>query len=311
MKQRLIFLCALALLGGCQTAPKTEAELSPEEAAKTAEAEAARAPAVPALTGEAAKSQAGKLMLEAADLLDRGKEDEAKKLLEQAVALDRDSKVANSLLRQITADPVAIYGSKSFAYALRSSETLSSIAQRYMGDLYQFYGLARYNNIRVPREVHAGQVIKIPGEPPRGGVEPAAKPAPAKRAEPVAVEAVPPLAPPAAPKAEASPGEAAYQEGMKLLRAGQKDQAYAEFQRALKIDPRHALARPQADRLRKDLIQRHSRVAMGAFHRQDLAMAIKEWDIVLELDPQDESARLKRQQAVDLSERLKKFPSNP
>lgn len=50
---------------------------------------------------------------------------------------------------------------------------------------------------------------------------------------------------------------------------------------------------------------------MGAFHRQDLATAIKEWDIVLELDPQDESARLKRQQAVDLSERLKKFPSNP
>lgn len=306
MKQRFILLCALALLGGCQSTPKTEVE-PVEEAAKPVDLEP-RAPVVPVLTGEAAKSQASKLTLEAADLLDRGRDDEAKKLLEQVVALDRDNKIANSLLRQISADPVAIYGSKSFTYTLRSSETLSSIAQRYMGDLYQFYGLARYNNIRVPREVHAGQVIKIPGEPPRGGVEPAGKAAPAKRAEPAAAEVAPPPPP---QKQELAPGEAAYQDGMKLLRAGQKDQAYAAFQQALKIDPRHALARPQADRLRKELIQRHSRVAMGAFHRQDLATAIKEWDIVLELDPQDESARLKRQQAVDLSERLKKFPSNP
>ena len=39
---------------------------------------------------------------------------------------------------------------------------LSRIAGHFMGDIYMFYALARYNDIRVPRLVAGGQVIRVP-----------------------------------------------------------------------------------------------------------------------------------------------------
>jgi tetratricopeptide (TPR) repeat protein len=253
--------------------------------------------------------------MDAVDLLDQGKEAEAKEILKQALAYDRDNKIANSMMRQIVVDPVASLGSKSFRYSLRPGETLSIIAQRYMGDIYEFYALARYNGISVPRDVHTGQVIKVPGDEPPPPPPP--KPRPTKkierpeRAEPSAPAEEPPAVeqPPAPPALPApSPAETAYQKGLKLLKSGQKEMAYAAFQQAVKLDPEHKTARAAAEQTRQDLIQRHSRIALGAFHRQDMDTAIKEWDKVLELDPHNESARLKRQQAVELLEKIKKFP---
>jgi LysM repeat protein len=202
-------------------------------------------------------------------------------------------------------------GKRHFTYTLRQGESLSVVAQRFLGDVFEFYGLARYNDIAVPRDVHAGQVIKVPGEAPP---EPPPRPRPAKR-EPVrAEEATPPPPPPPAPAPpqpaeQATPTQVAYENGMKLLRTGRKDEALAAFQQAVKLDPDNASARAQMERVRQDLVQRHSRLALGAFHRQDMVTAIKEWDKVLKLDPTNESARLKRQQAVELQERIKQFPA--
>jgi hypothetical protein len=61
------------------------------------------------------------------------------------------------------------------------------------------------------------------------------------------------------------------------------------------------------DTARKALIQRHQRNAQAAFRRQDLATSIKEWDRVLELDPANELARARREEAVELARRLKQF----
>ena len=49
------------------------------------------------------------------------------------------------------------------------------------------------------------------------------------------------------------------------------------------------------------------RAAQAAFRRQDLATAIKEWGRVLELDPNNELARARRQEAIDLERRLKQM----
>jgi hypothetical protein len=58
---------------------------------------------------------------------------------------------------------------------------------------------------------------------------------------------------------------------------------------------------------KQEQIQRHHRNAQAAFRRQDLDTAIKEWDRVLELDPSNELAQARRQEALDMSRRLKEL----
>jgi cytochrome c-type biogenesis protein CcmH/NrfG len=54
----------------------------------------------------------------------------------------------------------------------------------------------------------------------------------------------------------------------------------------------------------KAQIERHQRNAIAAFRRQDLKTAIREWDRLLELDPNNDLARARRQEAIDLQRRL-------
>ena len=136
------------------------------------------------------------MALAAVGMLESGHEDEAKAELQRALATDPNNKLALNLMRQIAADPVAALGRESFSYTVRPNETLSMIAARFMGDLYSFYILARYNGIAVPRQVAGGQVLRIPGKAPPPTA--AAKESP--RAEP---------APPPAPVAAVAPAAAA------------------------------------------------------------------------------------------------------
>ena len=52
------------------------------------------------------------------------------------------------------------------------------------------------------------------------------------------------------------------------------------------------------------LIRQLDREASQAFQRQNLDLAISKWDRVLELDPNNRNARLKREQALDLKKRM-------
>ena len=125
---------------------------------------------VPPTPAEQALAQ--KTAMQSIELLEAGQEDQARAELHRALQLDPANKLANSLMKQITADPVALLGRESFAYTVQSSDTLSRIAGRFMGDIYAFYILARYNDIRVPRQVAGGQVLRIPGKPPAGPLYP-------------------------------------------------------------------------------------------------------------------------------------------
>jgi hypothetical protein len=64
-------------------------------------------------------------------------------------------------MRQIKEDPQALLGRESFAYRVQPGESLSRIAQRFLNDLHLFYILARYNNIKVPRNLAGGQMIRV------------------------------------------------------------------------------------------------------------------------------------------------------
>jgi hypothetical protein len=69
------------------------------------------------------------------------------------------------LLRQIEADPVAVFGSESWDYRIQPKDTLTDLAQRFLDDPLQFYLLAKYNRLSNPSRIIAGQTIKIPGKP--------------------------------------------------------------------------------------------------------------------------------------------------
>ena len=189
----------------------------------------------------------------AAELLEVGNEDQAVAELQRALQADPNNRLAASLMKQIQADPLAMLGRESFAYRVQPGETLSRIAQRFLGDIHLFYILARYNDIKTPRQLQGGQLIKIPGKAP----PPAPAPPPAR-----------PQAP--APAAASAP-----------------------------VDDGRA-----AERERQAKINVATKAARSAFARQDLATAIRQWDVVLELDPGNNTAQLERKKAVELRDKL-------
>lgn len=310
MRSQVILLIGAVLLAGCaghgtspsttQSTPAAEkagqppTEAAPPPAQKPpAAAEAGSKQAPPLPPSAADKAQAQELALHAAKLLDEGHESEARGELQKALALDHENALAKSLMSQITADPVAVLGTKSFKYTVRPGDTLSKIADAYLKDQYKFYILARYNNINPPRSLAAGQVIQIPGT--ASATPPPAPPPPV----PAAVEGARPGA-----------SERLYQDGQQAQRDGDKDRAYDLYMQAAKADPKDQRARAAADQLRPDLIAMHDRKAREAYRRQDLATTIKEWDRVLDLDPNNATARLERRRAEELADRLKSVPDS-
>jgi len=310
---RLAALFAAAgLLAGCQQAPTTHA---PQPASAPApgpggvEPEPPRLPPAPPAS-PATQQQATKIAVAAAVLLENGHEEQAKGELQRALAADPNNKLALNLMRQITADPVATLGRESFAYTVRPNDTMSSIAGRFMGDIYAFYILARYNGIAVPKQVSGGQVLRVPGKAPALVVRepspspPAPAPSPPSPPPPPPPPAVP--APPPPPP-EPTPGERAMRAGASAQKLGDFERALSEYSKAAALDQPGAEAKV-AD-MRKQLVLRYTLNARTAFAKQDLDGAIRSWERVLAVDPNNETAKLERQRALALKEKVKSLGS--
>ena len=321
IKRLAMLIAAVGTLGACATAPAPPATADEfgnvpayEPGAAPATGPAAgpsptpAAPAAPA--SPAAQQMAQRTAQGVIELLEVGNEDQAVAELSRALALDPNNRLAQNLMRQITVDPVGALGRESFAYTVRPSDTLSRISGRFLGDIYAFYILARYNDIKVPRQVAGGQVIRIPGKAPPPGTlereappprraEPAPAPAPAPTAA-VAPDPVP-VAPP--PPPEPTPGERAVASAEAAQRAGDLNRALVEYRRAVSFDQPGAAAK--AEQVRRQLVSRHSTNARSAFAKQDLDGAIRNWEQVLELDPGNDTARLERQKSIALKEKFK------
>jgi tetratricopeptide (TPR) repeat protein len=269
------------------------------------EAAPAPPPAAPELSPAQAKAQAQKLALEAVDKLQNGDEVSARQLLTQAQALDASNDIARKMSEQINADAQKELGSQFFRYTVQRDDSLSKLAQQYLGDRFRFYILAKYNDMANPSRLAAGQVIKIPGRQqpaPPPTAAPAKPAAPAETAEPAPAPAAPAVAEPAPPPL--TPVATLLQKGRQLEASGDLPGAYGAFSEAVALAPGNRDAVLQRDAAKAALIRSYDREATQAFQRQNLDLAIAKWDELLKLDPSNQKAKLERERALELKKRL-------
>jgi hypothetical protein len=292
-------LVAALALSACATKPAEP----PAEPPATAPAAPAPAPEPPPPPTPAMQAQAQKVAQGVVELLEAGNEDQARAELQRALSLDPANKLALNLQKQMSEDPQATLGRESFPYVVRSGDTLSRIAGRFLGDIYAFHILARYNNIKVPRQVGEGTTIRIPGKAPPPEVARPTRPVPTKpEPAPEPTPAPPPVAAAPVAPAEPSAGEKAFRSAEASAKAGNLERALADYKQAASLGV--AAAGPKVDATSKRLVDTHSRNARSALARQDLDGAIKSWDKVLELDPANDTAKLERQKALRLKEKV-------
>ncbi len=313
-----VWLLVLIVAGaGCAVAPKPPPAERSVEPPPSAEPAPEVTPPGPEPLSSEAKAESRERALRALELLDAGQEAAAQRELAEARRLDPGSELAQSLLHQINVNPQQELGSVYFNYTIRPEDSLSKLAQRFLGDKYRFYILARYNDISAPNRVHTGQVIKIPGEAPKSASRIATPPKPVQPPRPVEpprpAEGPKPAVKPTPPPSEDQPAtgheeaEQRYRQALIYRRNGDLSRAYDSLAEASRLDPNHQAATQLREEIRQDLITRYHKEAMAAFHRQDLDGAIKGWNTLLKLDPANETALLNRARALELKERLKRF----
>jgi LysM repeat protein len=295
-----------AFIAGCASPPPPAP--TPAPPAPAAEAPKPAAPAAPELTPMQAKSEAQKLALQAIDMLQNGDEAGAQGVLDRALTLDASNDLAKKLMDQIRADAQKELGTPFFRYTVQRDDSLSKIAAAYLGDRFKFYILAKYNDISNPSRLAAGQVIKIPGKerPPIAAAARPAAPAPAGSAAAAPAEpAAAAPAPAAAADSEAQkPVSALMQQGIAQQKAGKLEAAYASFSDAARAEPGNKDAVLQRDATKAALIKQYDREAQQFYQRQKLDDAIKKWDQILALDPSNQNAKLKRENAVALQKKM-------
>jgi tetratricopeptide (TPR) repeat protein len=287
------------VVAGCATPPAAPPP-APAPVAPVAPAPEAAAPAppppAPELTPAQAKTQAQKLAIEAVDLLQNGDEAAARATLDKALALDATNELARKLLDQVRADAQKELGPVYFRYTVQRDDSLSKLAQQFLGDRFRFYILAKYNDMANPSRLAAGQVLRIPGKAPPPATSP-------KPPEPAEATARPPVA--AEPEARSSDEVLQAQRRARELEAkGNLEGAYAALSESLQRFPGNEALTRQRDGTRAALIRSYDREAAQAFQRQNLDLAIAKWDRILELDPANRKARLERERALELKKKM-------
>jgi LysM repeat protein len=234
----------------------------------------------------------------AVDLLEAGKDEQAESELKLALANEANNKLALSLKRQLSEDPVKRFGRESFNYTVKSGETLSQIADRFLGDAFLFPALAKYNGIKIPKHVGEGQTLKIPGKTSSSALSSdSAKRGAGTTSAPVS----------GVSKEETTtitPASKAFQAAQSSERSGNLVKALDDYKLAAAAG--HPDAQNKVGTIQKKLSFLHARAARTALARQNLDAALQEWDQVLQLKPDDETALLERQKVLRLKEALQR-----
>jgi hypothetical protein len=175
----------------------------------------------------------------AIEQLDRGEETLAEAELRAALDEQPDNSAARRLLQQITEDPQTLLTGTPRAYTVRQGDSMSALAERYLGDALMFYALARYNGLEAPNQLAAGQRLTIPMRP---GVTVASAPAPGEGAPS-----------PSAPALQLRSGdpERANQlrlQGLQQLNTGNVDDAIALLRQAQSLDQGNPAIQRDLDR---------------------------------------------------------------
>ena len=212
-----------------------------------------------------------------------------------ALKFDPHNVLALLMLRQLTEDSVVMLGKEYFLYKVLPGDNLSKIAERFLGDKYLFYALARYNNISVPRQLQAGQIIKVPGKAPKN---PAPIPAPPP----------PPQPPPPPPSSEACDKAFQFYQLSEQQRAAGKeilgtlDKAHEWYRECAKLASQSTEARTKLVQMKRPLADAYYREGLKGFHNQQLDLAIQLFQRSLEIDPKHPGAADYLRRAIVLRE---------
>ncbi|MBK9361509.1 MAG: LysM peptidoglycan-binding domain-containing protein [Rubrivivax sp.] len=300
-----------ASLAACTTPPGGQPKPTASPAATPVPAEPAPAaeppPAEPGPASPVSAQQAQRLAISAVEMLEVGHEEQALAEIQRALQADPANRLAQSLLRQIQTDPQVLLGREHFSYRVPPGESLSRIAGRFLNDVHLFYALARYNDIKVPRQLQGGQMIKVPGRAPAPSTPaPAAPPSPPPPAAPPPPVPAPAVAPPAPPPAATpaprppSPSSAEvviaqeYRRGLSLMAQQKPAEAIEAFDQVLERDAGHANAR---------LKRAQALSQVGGLIRL-LENTIRRLDGQLAQDPKNAQLKAQRDKAAADRERL-------
>jgi uncharacterized caspase-like protein/LysM repeat protein len=94
--------------------------------------------------------------------LEEGQVDKARAALTLELERDPQNNKASDLLEQIDTPVEKLLETDHITYTIQPNDSLSLIAQRFLGDRLKFHLLAKLNGIEQPRHVYVGQRIKIP-----------------------------------------------------------------------------------------------------------------------------------------------------
>ncbi len=98
------------------------------------------------------------------ELLHEGRAEQAATMLRTRLEAEPGDNGARQLLSQIESPPAELLGDASFQYEVQPGESLSVLAQRFLGNYRLFFALARYNDITNPSMLQAGQTIRVPSD---------------------------------------------------------------------------------------------------------------------------------------------------
>lgn len=226
MRSPILLAVLLTLaLAACAQAPKGAPGTT------TSPARGGVSPAAPVATpGLSARERLNR----AVELLGTGQGVLARAELLAVLAEQPGNAMARKLLDQIDREPRELLGEKNYVYKVRPGDSMSSLADRLMGDSLMFYGLARYNGIADPSQMSIGQTLLIPGIPRK--VVPA-KPAAATAAT-------------AAPASQRNPVRAGQLRGQALeqMNRGAINKAVGLLRQALAFDPGNPVIQRDLDR---------------------------------------------------------------
>jgi tetratricopeptide (TPR) repeat protein len=99
--------------------------------------------------------------------------------------------------------------------------------------------------------------------------------------------------------------ERSYDDALRALENEEIEEAYVLLKQVLELDPSHSDANQKMIAIKSVLVEDYSRRAMTSFRGQDLQGAVAYWDRVLEVEPENEMAKIRRAEALGLIERLR------
>jgi LysM repeat protein len=232
MQTKLPFLMmAIAVLSACATtapAPGPAALETPEAVAVAA------APETPVLAPIEPPKTLSSRIADAVQHLDRGDVEKASNELTLALKDAPKDATARRLMSQIDTDPVVLLGPAVQTYVVVTGDTMSAIADRFLGDHLMFFALSRYNGLSSPRALRLGQTLKIPKSAKVSVLAAAAPVAPLVPKAPAETAAAASTASPA------SKASALRLSALENLNNGHADRAVEQLNQAKSLNPQDA-----------------------------------------------------------------------